>query len=228
MRKAILLILLLLTFSCKKEEPAKYLGIWFLDKDNSVLRQSRPGIEYHPRAKWFLDKSIAGGGPALDWGLYDLSFHLGILSDKPELVSVKSFTKAKLDRKDPGTGIFDVEEHAVSMLEFKNGLRFYWERGTQANIAVPNETRIYGTEGGLKFAYLSWDSDEVEYYYTGRKGTGKAKCKTLKVNMKKHINDDYALNEHFLDVLLKGVKPAMPLSLEAKHLRIVFEIYGAS
>jgi predicted dehydrogenase len=212
----------------KKIIDSGVLGEIYYIHHNAVLRQSRPGIKYHPQAKWFLDKSIAGGGPVLDWGLYDLSFHMGILSDTPDLVSVNSFTRAQLDRKDPGTDIFDVEEHAVSMLEFNNGLRFYWERGTHANVDVPNETRIYGTDGGLKFAYLSWDPNEVEYYYTGREGAGKAKSKTLKVNMKKHVNDDYAINEHFLDIVLNGAKPAMPLSLEAKHLRIVFEIYGAS
>jgi hypothetical protein len=68
----------------------------------------------------------------------------------------------------------------------------------------------------------------MEYYYIGRGGEGKAKHKKLKVNMKKHINDDYALNRHFLDVVLKGAEPAMPLSLEAKHLRILFKVYAAN
>ncbi len=51
----------------------------------SVNRQNRPGIEFHPVAKWFLDKSRAGGGPLFDWGVYDLSFHLGVLGIRPEL-----------------------------------------------------------------------------------------------------------------------------------------------
>jgi predicted dehydrogenase len=212
----------------KKMIDSGTLGYVYYIHHNAVVRQSRPGIEVHPRAKWFLDKSLSGGGPVLDWGVYDLSFHLGILSDEPDLISVKSFTKAKLDRKPPGTDIYDVEEHAVSLLEFDNGLRFYWERGTHANVDVPNETRIYGTEGGLKLAYPSWDSNEVEYYYTGRDGQGKAKHKKFKVNMKKHVSDDHALNRHFLDVVLKGATPAMPLSLEAKHLRMLFKVYKAS
>jgi predicted dehydrogenase len=204
------------------------LGYVYYIHHNSVARQSRPGIEYHPQAKWFLDKSQSGGGPVLDWGVYDLSFHLGILSDTHDLISVKSFTRSHLDKKDPGANIFDVEEHAVSMLEFNNGFRFYLERGTHANVDVPNETRIYGTEGGLKLSYPSWESNVVEYYYTGREGKGKAKSKKLKINMKKHINDDYALNKHFLDVVMKGVEPAMPLSLEAKHLNILFKVYKAN
>ena len=54
-----------------------------------VERLNRPGIEFHPIAKWFLDKSRAGGGPLFDWGVYDLSFHLGILDDVPELEKVE-------------------------------------------------------------------------------------------------------------------------------------------
>lgn len=212
----------------KKKIQSGILGYVYYIHHNAVARQSRPGIEYHPSAKWFLDKSLSGGGPVLDWGVYDLSFHLGILSDEHDLISVKSFNKTGLDRKHPGTEIYDVEEHAVSLLEFDKGLRFYWERGTHANVDVPDETRIYGTEGGLKLAYPSWDSNEVAYYHTGRDGHGKAKVKKFKVNMKKHVNDDFALNRHFLDVVLKGTKPAMPLSLEAKHLRMLFKIYKTS
>jgi hypothetical protein len=117
------------------------LGEIYYIHHNSVARQFRPGIEYHPAAKWFLSKNIAGGG--------------------------------------------------------------------------------------LKFAYLTWDSNEVEYYYTTRDGRGKAKSKTLKVNMEKHVNDHYALSRHFVNTILKGKKNAMPLSLVAKHLNILFEVYKA-
>lgn len=164
----------------------------------------------------------------LDWGVYDLSFHLGVLSDTPELVSVKSFTCNQLDRKDPGTEIFDVEEHAVSMMEFSGGLRYYWERGSHANVDVPNETRIYGSKGGMKFGYLSWDPVAVEYFYTTKEGGGKAKSKTIPVKFDKHLDDNFELTKHFVDIVLNGKEAVMPLSLEAKHLRILFEVYKAS
>jgi len=83
----------------------------------SVDRQNRPGIEFHPIAKWFLDKSRAGGGPLFDWGVYDLSFHLGILGDEPELERVESVVlKTGLDDVDPETAkkhmdiIFSINE----------------------------------------------------------------------------------------------------------------------
>jgi hypothetical protein len=36
------------------------------------------------------------------------------------------------------------------------------------------------------------------------------------------------LSKHFVDVVLKGREPAMPLALEARHLRILFEVYKAN
>jgi len=204
------------------------LGEIYYIHQNSVVRQFRPGIEYNPPAKWFLNKEISGGGPVMDWGIYDLSFHLGILSDKPELKSVKAFTKNQLDRKDSGASINDVEEHAVALMEFSGGLKYYWERAAHANVDVPGETRIYGTKGGLKFSYLTWDSNAVEYFYITKKGKGKAKSRIFEVDMLKHPGDHYALDKHFINVILKKKKPAMPLHLTAKHLRILFEIYEAA
>ena len=116
-----------------------------------IHHNGRPGIEYHPSAKWFLNKELAGGGPMMDWGVYDLSFHLGLLDDAPELKKVHyAFVTSGLDQKDPGTTIYNVEEHGMALLEFNNGLRYYWERAAHANVEALHETRIYGTKGGLK------------------------------------------------------------------------------
>jgi predicted dehydrogenase len=73
----------------KKMIDSGMLGEIYFIHHSSAARQSRAGIEYHPTAKWFLNKAISGGGPVLDWGVYDLSFHLGILSDLRELISVR-------------------------------------------------------------------------------------------------------------------------------------------
>ena len=204
------------------------LGDIYYIHHNAAARQFRPGIEYHPEAKWFLNREIAGGGPVLDWGVYDLSFHLGILSDTPQLESVKAMTINGLDDKDPGANIFDVEEHATAYMNFTGGLTYFWERAGHANVEVPSETRIYGTRGGLKFSFLTWDSPDIEYYYLTKDGKGKAKSKTLNVDMSKHGGDNFELAKHFVKVLQNKQEPAMPLSLAAKHLRIIAEVYKAA
>ena len=51
------------------------LGEIYFVHHNAVNQMSRPGIEYHPSAKWYLQTSLSGGGAAFDWGVYDFSFH---------------------------------------------------------------------------------------------------------------------------------------------------------
>jgi len=188
---------------------------------NAVNRYSRPGIEYHPTAKWFLNKAIAGGGPLFDWGVYDLSFHLGVLGDVPELDRIKHVTfKSGLDNIDTGDVIFDVEEMFLAMLEFTGGISFYWERASHANMSVPNETRIYGTKGGIKLAFCSWDDPDIIFYGPDNKE------ETIKMDYSGH-DDGFALVQHFSDVLDGKCEPVMSLELARKHLEIIFKCYDA-
>ena len=203
------------------------LGEIYFIHHNSVAMQGRPGMEYHPTAKWFLDKSIAGGGPLLDWGVYDLSFHLGLLGDKPEMKDAsKLFIKAGLDKKDPGTPVYDTEEHFAVNMEFSTGLRYYWERAAHANVEVPNETRIYGTKGGIKLAFCTWESNKVEYFTVDQEGKVKPVKEVSEVDLSNQ-NDDFELARHFIEVLDEKSEAAMPLELAAKHLEIIMKIYGS-
>jgi predicted dehydrogenase len=199
------------------------LGDIYYIHHNSNWRQARGGIEYHPDAKWFMNKEIAGGGPMFDWGVYDLSFHLGVLSDKPRLKSIKNVDlQYKLDNYDPGEHIYDVEEHFYATLEFDNALKMYWERGNNANVEIPNETRIYGTKGGIKLGFCSWDHNVIELFDYDE--NNKARKTDIAVNMEGH-DDETAFGAHFTEVLLGNEKPVMPLELAAKHLDIIFKLY---
>jgi predicted dehydrogenase len=203
------------------------LGDIYMIHHNCVGRQSRAGIEYHPAAKWFLNKSLSGGGPLLDWGVYDMSFHLGILNDKPELKKIISATtKRGLDQVDPQTDVFDVEEHFIVMMELTNGIHYYWERGTNGHVDVPNETRIYGTKGGLKFGFCSWDEPVIEFFDVENDGKGKARKQSIPVDMSNHKGDDQMLASHFIDVLEGKATNMMPLERAVKHLDIILKSFA--
>jgi len=205
------------------------LGEIYFVHHNCIWRQNRAGIEYHPSAKWFLNKAIAGGGPLFDWGVYDLSFHLGVLGDKAELIKVQNvLLKNGLDAVDPGTDIFNVEEHFSATMEFSGGLRYYWERANNANMEADSETRIYGTRGGLKFGYNSWDPAQLTFYDVDNNSTGKARKKVIEVDMSNHGGDDYELAAHYIRVLDGKEKVLMPLTLSRKHLGIIFDCYNSS
>jgi len=188
----------------------------------SVARQNRPGIEFHPLALWFLDKSKAGGGPLFDWGVYDLSFHLGVLDDTPHLEHVESaLLKSGLDDVDPGTAVYDVEEHLVVNMKLSGGISYHWERGTHAHMEVPNETRIYGTLGGIKLAYCTWDDPEIVVYDLDKEGKKRETSYTRKCPKEE---DGYKLSKHLIDVLDGNVQPVVSLETAKKHMDIIFSI----
>jgi predicted dehydrogenase len=198
------------------------LGDVYRVHHQSVARQGRPGIEFHPEGKWFLDRTKAGGGPIFDWGVYDLSFHLGVLGDRHQLEHIDSvLMKRGLDETDPGTDVYDVEEHFAISMKFSEGLSYYWERGAHANVEVPNETRIYGTRGGIKLAYCTWDDPDMWLYDLDQ--YGKARKQKLDLDMSQHSHDGYALWEHFFQVLDGHTEPVISLELAKKHLDIIIK-----
>ncbi|MBN2087982.1 Gfo/Idh/MocA family oxidoreductase [candidate division KSB1 bacterium] len=187
---------------------------------NQLMRQTF--IEYNPAGAWAMQKKLAGGGPILDWGVYDLSFHLGLLNDKPQLQKVTSFKRNGIKVFADPIFYSDVEEHAAAYLEFDTGLTYYYERGAGVQAEIENETRIFGTKGSLQFSYCTWNPPEVIQYYIDADGREQKAIHV--VNMKGHANDSFELSKHFMDCLLNGVQPIMPVTLAAKHLEILFKI----
>jgi predicted dehydrogenase len=185
----------------------------------SVARQNRPGIEFHPPAKWFLDRSLAGGGPLFDWGVYDLAFHLGILGDRYDLEKVESAVlKGGLDEVDPESEVYDVEEHLLVHLKLTRGLRYYWERAVHANMESPNETRISGTRGGIKLAYCTWDDPAVIFYDLDENG----KARETQIDLDyEGLEDGVLLTEHWIRVLDGEEEAAVALETAKKHMDIL-------
>jgi predicted dehydrogenase len=181
-------------------------------------------IEYNPKGAWAMNKKLAGGGPFVDWGVYDLSFHLGLLDDEPELHAVRSFTRNDLRDMSKLVAFSDVEQHGAAWLEFSGGLTYYYERGSGVHAETPNETRLYGTRGGLRFQFPTWDSNDVEFFYCE---DGEPCKETLAVDASDALDDPLALTTHFLDCLDGTAEPLMPITLAVKHLHILFKILGA-
>ncbi len=199
------------------------LGEIYAIHHNAIWRQNRPGIEFHPTAKWFLNKAIAGGGPLFDWGVYDLSFHLGVLGDRHEVETIDRVSlMSGLDEVDPGTDIYDVEEHFMVDMKLSGNIRYYWERGGHANMDVPNETRIYGTRGGIKLAFCSWDEPGIFFYDLDE--TGKARSRQIDLDYTGQ-DDGFELSAHLVRVLDGDEAPIISLEQARKHMDIIFRCY---
>jgi predicted dehydrogenase len=178
-------------------------------------------VEYNPGGAWAMNKRFAGGGPFMDWGEYDLSFHLGILGDKPQIQATHAFTISGLRDLSKLAPVVDVEMHGAAYMEFDDGLTYYYERGAGVHGETKNGTRLYGTKGGLHFAYTTWESKIIDYFHA----TDQPEKDTLTVDMSGHpAHDNMAFVSHFLDCLEGKAQPMMPVSLAAKHLNILFGI----
>jgi predicted dehydrogenase len=182
-------------------------------------------LEYNPRGTWSLQRSEAGGGPFFDWGVYDLSFHLGVLADRPQLQRVEAFMRSGLKVPSSRSSPSEIEEHGVAHLHFDGGLSYDYERGAGVHMERPNETRIYGTRGGLRFGFCSWDAPIIEVFSVAQ---GRARHAIRRVSMRGHGDDNLQLTRHFLDCVLNGARPLMSVDRAAKHLDILLKIYEAA
>ena len=178
-------------------------------------------IEWNPKGAWAMNKKLGGGGPFIDWGVYDLSFHLGLLDDVPQLKTLRSFTRNDLRDVSKLVAFSDIEQHGAAWLEFDTGLTYYYERGAGVHAETSNETRVYGTKGGLRFQFPSWDSNKVEFFYTDN---GDPRKETLTVDTSNAPDDSLALTIHFLDCLDGTAQPLMPVERAAKHMEILYKI----
>lgn len=123
---------------------------------NRIARM-RPGIEYQPVSRWFLDREKAGGGVLLDWAVYDLAMLFDVL--RPVAVTVNSaWIGAVEGRDDPPDSPAEVESHAAAMLELTlpGGARLplLYERGNGVNGPALTELSLEGTRGGLSWQWL--------------------------------------------------------------------------
>ncbi len=178
-------------------------------------------IEWNPKGAWAMNKALAGGGPFIDWGVYDLSFHLGLLDDRPELLSMRRFSRNDLRDVSKLVAFSDVEQHGAAWLEFSGGLTYYYERGAGVHAETANETRLYGTQGGLRFQFPSWDSNDVEFFYVEN---GEPRKETLTVDTTGAEDDNLAIIRHFLDCLDGKATPLMTVETAARHMHILFQI----
>lgn len=178
-------------------------------------------IEYNPAGAWAMNKKLAGGGPFADRGVYDLSFHLGLLDDVPKLKFMRRFTRNDLRDMSRLVAFSDIEQHGAAWMEFDTGLTYYYESGAGVHAEAPNETRMYGTKGGLRFHHFSWDPNEIEFFTTEN---GEPRKETFTVDTTGAPDDGLAISRHFLDCLDGTAKPLMTVPLAAKHMEILFKI----
>lgn len=116
----------------------------------------RPGIEFQPASKWFLDKEIAGGGIGFDWVVYDLAMLFDVL--RPVAARIHhAYTAAPSTAVDPPAHPITVESHfgASMTLELVGGftVALDLERASGFHGEAQSLLNMDGTEGGLAWEW---------------------------------------------------------------------------
>ncbi|SEM57231.1 Gfo/Idh/MocA family protein [Paenibacillus sp. OV219] len=126
-------------------------------------QRGRPGVEWQPQSRWFLDKSKAAGGIVMDWGPYDFT----ILNDllQPESIEVAAAWVAKPETEaDPTDVVYDIEGAVGAMLKFQQAdgksVWVQYERASCTHGEPYFTVEIEGTRGAVKWSPY-FETDQV-------------------------------------------------------------------
>ncbi len=138
------------------------LGDIYYAKAKYLRRSGSPG-------GWFKDKRYSGGGPLIDLSVHVVDL-VKYLANNPKPISAYGVTYSNLgpNRAKGASGYlvedgdqyqFNVEDLALAMIKFDNGMTLFVETSFNLNIKKDeNSIELFGTKGGLKI------SPDVELY----------------------------------------------------------------
>lgn len=199
------------------------LGQVYHAKTGWVRRNGIPGW-----GSWFTQKELAGGGPLIDIGVHMLDLTLWLLGH-PKPVSVLGQTYAQFGphkkglsewgRRDEG-GHFDVEDMAVAMITFENGLTLTLDASWASHIDKENVfLHLYGREGGTS---LNLMEDRLTLYQDWR-GTPA----TTEI-VPRRDNERVRLFQNFMDSIAKGATPLCTPEQALYINRLIEAIYASA
>lgn len=157
------------SFALKKEVESGTLGKVYYARTVWLRRRGMPGF-----GGWFGQKKLAGGGPVIDLGVHRLDLALWLMGyPKPVWVLANTYDHiASVKAKESGK-VFDVEDMGVASIRFDNGamlsLEASWAGNTKKNEEM--ETRLFGTEGGLRQFNVGEGYDFDAEIYVDRDGS---------------------------------------------------------
>lgn len=144
-----------------------------------LIREGRLGRVYHARsyghrrrgrpyvdgygAPAFVDRAISGGGALCDMGIYHLTQILHLL-DNPAVLTVSGLTHQEIpmDESRRTFSRYSVEEFAVGLARLAGGISFAIEESWAVHHEGGEASKIYGSEGGLRFNPLVYYSSPAD------------------------------------------------------------------
>lgn len=195
-----------------------------------VRRRGIPG-----KGGWFTTKEKSGGGPLIDLGVHMIDLAIYLMGN-PKAVSVSGCAYTKFANKEETqdsihatfgevdkNGVFDVEDLAMGFIKFDNGSCLQIEFSWASNVEKErNFVELRGTDLGV-----TWQNG----YYTLYDGKPNNKFKDFMQKSKqlKHIRNCHGANlNHFMDVIIDGVKPDFTADQGVNMIKILCAMYESA
>ena len=174
---------------------------------------------------WFTTKAMSGGGPLIDIGVHLLDIAWW-LAGKPNPIAVSGATYAEFGPRKQGlgswgqrnmNGTFDVEDLAVGLIRFDNGLTINLE----VSWAIHNQgnnmwCRLFGTEGGVEWG------DQAAFY---RDMDGAE----ANINLAIEKTDAWAgQTGHFIDSILNNTTPDPDVTQGVTMMKMLEGLYKSA
>lgn len=154
--------------------------------------RSRPGIEYQPASRWFLDRSKSGGGPLIDWGPYDFAALNDLL--EPTRVDVLSAWMSRpVTAADPHDVVFDIEEHIGASLRYHLAdgavVHVTYERAACTHGEPVDRMELEGTTGAVRWDWRMWGGKGTLSHTVDRDGQPATETATFVADDGLRFND---------------------------------------
>ena len=173
---------------------------------------------------WFAQKKLSGGGPLIDLGVHRIDLALMLMGD-PKPVTITASTYDHIGRRlaREQKKKFDVEDLAVASIRFDNGATMHVEVSWALNCERKEEmfTYLYGTKAGICHRNTGQGYDFEACVFGEWDGTYVSSKITDVPKRENSMN-------HFIDVLVDGVKPAVTAENGVTVMKILDGIYKSA
>jgi predicted dehydrogenase len=148
----------------------------------------RPGIEYQPSSRWFLNGAVSGGGVVLDWAGYDFALLRSVLGFDEFQVEHAFVAKPDTGPSLPPDVTFDVETHVGASLRLRaadaSAISVHYERSWDLHGDERTLVELDGTLGSVRWDWLPWTNGgklQVSFRYS-HGGTPASRVKVFDVS----------------------------------------------
>ena len=136
------------TVACKMMIDTGELGRIYHARATEYRRRGRPYVDGYGTAR-FVQKKHSGGGALYDMGIYELSRMLYLMGNPTiERVSGRTYTETDMDAERGRE--FDVEELAMGVVYFEQGLSMHVTSAWAIHLDQFSPSYIVGSKGGLR------------------------------------------------------------------------------